>query len=320
MIVLVKSTSTEKRIYKMAANKKKKELPIIYPIFQEYMKCWDDEFWEGIFDRASRGKFLKNFSVKEGKMVKFNNGKLDEVELYEEPNYGAEQVVRFIQKYGYKSEEDKRLQEQEESNMRQNKIDDVVVWSSINGKPKKKKHFILQYVNDYQENHHLTDKQRDSYYSAINMGFHIGAINSSDVEFLDDKISTINGVYYNQIRDEYYVEEERKLKIELPEAKKKTNKKVKTCLDMWAEQLKKPSSTPTRKGMYVPSSVEEFNLKMQSRKNSPIGSGFATTAFTGTPSTGTVFTGFTGTPSPFRSGSSQNIIAPGNTTAIQFYT
>lgn len=253
----------------MSGSKKTKELPVIHPIFQEYKNVTDDDFWEGIFDRASRGKFLKNFSVKEGKMVKFNNGKLDEVTLYEEPYYGSEQVIRFMQKYGYLSDEDRKLRKEEESNITQSKADDLITWSSINGKAKKKKHVILQFCNDYQEKFNLTDEQRDSFFTIINLGFQIGSLTASDIEFSNGKIIAINGIFYDENRKSYFVNTDRKIKIELPEAKKKTTKKSKTCLDMWADKLTKPVEINTRKGMFTPSSIEDFNSKMQSRKNTP---------------------------------------------------
>jgi len=191
---------------------------IIHPCFQECQNFTLDEFWQGVFFNCACNKFPKGVRYDSSNRTIFlrtagtaGKTKVEVVDLPEKPDEAYFTMMKiFKEKLGIFSSYDLKIRKEEmELIQSQKRIDMDCEWKKL--KPRSiKEQLIVDYVSRLRCDYELDLKESKKLLSKIQLGFNLKKLTSADVNYLDRKIQSINGVEFNPETREWTITNEAK--------------------------------------------------------------------------------------------------------------
>jgi len=175
------------------SSRKKKNIPLMYPIFEELSSRVDDPQWEKYLIDAAKGKFPKGISFNgEALIYKIGNKKPETIEISGKSN-AVENFMNFIRKTtGLRTSMDL---EREKDNEHRSSGMVQKEWSKIKSKAYKKL-LIIDFIGKMSTDHRLTQEEKDQLLTLINLN--IGNTHvSRGIKVVDDAIQEIEDLKWN---------------------------------------------------------------------------------------------------------------------------
>lgn len=215
--------------------KKGKTPVLVNPIFAECAQLIDDPLWKALLEQASRGKFPKGFTYRNGILTHKLRSKVATLLVPQVPHEALMQCVDFIRRMGQIVSEADRLREQEmedERRLQESSIHNCT-WNEIK-KKKVKAVLLAAFVETEAAQHHLTSKEMDQLTMIMNLGMTLGYLNKEDVIFQEGAIRRIEGLFFDPKQRRYYIDPKRTPKLKKISKVSPSELKSKlSFLDMW---------------------------------------------------------------------------------------
>lgn len=176
------------REVKKKKDNKIKVKELAYPRLAEYAEYTNDSYWKHFFILASEGKFPKNFSIWNDKLTFRRKCNSDTVELYDDLEYGAQEIINFLRFHGKKSPTDNQ------SEMLDKYIN--YTWDYYSRKKDLKKIQLNLFVRDICAKNNCNNKY-DQMRTSLDLWIQMKLIDNKDIDFYNNKIHSIDGIYFD---------------------------------------------------------------------------------------------------------------------------
>lgn len=181
---------------------------VIYPLIYEASKFTTDDFWKGLFEELSVGKYPKCVYISNNTLYSTNKRKQFTYLLIPDdktPQEIAEELYTLLVN-------NTNLCSNLDNNNRKAQIQsekislkDITKWSAIK-KKNIKEQLIVNYVLKMRKVYQLTWTATRHLFNLIHSGFIYHTQLSTDVEFADGEIKSIDGIVYNE-HTKYFMNE-----------------------------------------------------------------------------------------------------------------
>ena len=206
---LIASNETKKVV-------KENNKEVIHPIFQEYMKYTDDPHWEIFMDSCSRGSFPKFFSLWRGQLTYRRGNKSDTINLFSDPKYGCQEIIKFMKFHGKRSKRDNEKD--------RNETPVEYTWKNFCRKKSLLFIFIEDYCNMLGKKYCCNSNEIEIMISALTIWLELGYIKNDNVVFDGNDITNISGIYWNKEKRVLELDDETRKKVEAKIAKELSKK------------------------------------------------------------------------------------------------
>lgn len=223
-------------------DKKKKVQEVVNKIFLDLSNQTTDPFWIDICQKASRGKFPDGVAYKNQQLF-YRRGKKSLVEnLSESPEEAFLQFKDFLKtNLGIESELDIIENEDEEDEEEYNHPLLDREWKDIR-KENDKKILLRYYIDRISEGKGLTKIQKIHSLANIQIGFTLGYIKSSDVEYCRGCIRNIQGLEFDETRGILTIKNRGEVKTSRTKSKASNDKTIFNYEKIWEKHLRKSRS------------------------------------------------------------------------------
>jgi len=231
----------------------KKTINIINPIFVKCSELIRDDFWKKIFQKASLGKFPRNFSYKNNKLSYKYRNKVFTREISDDPYDALSTITTFMRQTGkILSDEDKKISlEIAEANTVSVTTIFNKKWTDLGNKLKKI--LIYDFVDKLSKEYGSTHENTVQLSRVINCGIELGYIDKDDINYCNGKIISIAGLCNDENKD-FYIEYKHEPKIK--KCSKSAAKKTKNIfLEAWENLLMSLNNLEYKKINITPSSI-----------------------------------------------------------------
>jgi hypothetical protein len=200
-------------IQKPKMKRSKKTTEDAFQIFLDFSEKIDNPEWKTFFHKLYTGKFPHGYSYRNQTLFFRKRTKIEKLDIQDNSNDTMNKVINFFKNYGGFS------------NIAENgNIFDYLVsqtpifknWKDIRSK-KTKQFFIQKYVDEEVEKNQLNQTEKRSLLDTIHTGFLLKSIESSDIDFNEQRIVQIKTLKWN--------EEERKYELQIQNRSQKPSRK-----------------------------------------------------------------------------------------------
>ena len=176
---------------------KRKYLKKGYELFAQYAELINDAYWKDIFIAASAGKLPKGCTFKNNQIIYKYRNKENRINISTGPN----EIIAFLMEHpGMKSNNDRAIDlhkyQQQVESVNNKKF---VSWSNIKS-PTTKKMLIVDYCDMQKSKLGLTNDERNTLLTLINLHMICGIINASNIVMSDSRIYNINNIIWDPHR------------------------------------------------------------------------------------------------------------------------
>lgn len=197
----------------MAANSKGKNIrkvqTVVYPVFSKCSELTTDPFWIDIFNNASKGKFPKGFSYKEGCLFHRRRNKTSSVEVSENAIEAFDTCKTFFrtmggiasqQEHSKNDSEDAASESLDDTSDNTGNTSEIskIIWSKI--VPKKNKTLYLHsFISNFAKKNNMISFEIDKLQKILNLAETLGLLTDTNVIFEGNSISQINELTFDPI-------------------------------------------------------------------------------------------------------------------------
>ncbi|GAH66581.1 unnamed protein product, partial [marine sediment metagenome] len=183
---------------KKGTNKKaKKEIPVVYPIFEKCAEISNDSYWESIFKGCSINKFPRHFYYNNGLITWKRGNKVDRVLIPDKDIWEVYNITAafFRKNEGLYSTIDRAKTKEAEELKRSEKVKKEFQWKNIR-MDRVKNLLIYEFINGLAKDYYLSDVEKDKLTTTIKLGLMLKYF--KEVEMVDGKITNIMGLIYTE--------------------------------------------------------------------------------------------------------------------------
>jgi hypothetical protein len=186
--------TSNKRFAETAATDRLDQIRVVNKIFEECASLTSDNFWKDKFTQASRGKFPKGFTYKDGVLSHRKKGKPKPITrlIPHDPHSARDEFISFMQSTGKYSDSDMVHNERARIVQIQTSQVEIRSWSAV--PPKSRKDYVERFVSFATDMYHLTSQQVKSLKTTIQMGLILGAFNKDNIIVIGNRIDSIQGI------------------------------------------------------------------------------------------------------------------------------
>ncbi len=160
--------------------------------FTEYLLEITDPYWVELFENASTGKFPRGCSLKQNRLIYRYRKKIYDVDITK----SSHDIINFLSKHLRLKSDTDRICDTDNHKKHINKINIVYTdWSSI--KVNIKRMLIFDYCDNKQISLNLSNEEKNTLQTIINMNLSLGIIANANIEFTNQYISNINNVIFD---------------------------------------------------------------------------------------------------------------------------
>jgi hypothetical protein len=201
-------------IQKPKIKRSKKTSDDAFQIFQDFSDRTENEDWKLFFQKLYQGKFPHGYSYRNQTLFFRKRTKIEKLDIQDNSNETMNKVMSFFKVFGGFSNfgQDTNIFDYLVSQTPM-----IKSWKEIRSK-KTKQFYIQKYVDELTQKYQLSSTERKSLLDTIHTGFMIKCIESSDIEFENQKI--------NLIRTIHWLPEQRKFELSYQNRLQKTSRKA----------------------------------------------------------------------------------------------
>jgi len=174
-----------------------------YQIFQDFSEKVENQEWKAFFQKLYTGKFPHGYSFRNQTLFFRKRTKIEKLDIQDVSNETLYKVMNFFEMYGGFTNSDDNLNI---FDYLVSQIEPYKSWKDIRSK-KTKQFFIHKYVDELTQRHNLSNLEKRYLLDMIHTGFLIRAIDSSDIDFDNKKITNIRTLIWNEETREFNLQE-----------------------------------------------------------------------------------------------------------------
>ena len=181
-------------IQKPKMKRSKKTTEDAFQIFLDFSERIDNPEWKTFFHKLYTGKFPHGYSYRNQTLFFRKRTKIEKLDIQDNSNETMNKVITFFKNYGGFSNIS------ENGNIFDYLVSQTPVfknWKDIRSK-KTKQFFIQKYVDEEIEKNNLSASEKRSLLDTIHTGFLLKSIESSDIEFNEQRIMQIKTLKWNE--------------------------------------------------------------------------------------------------------------------------